>query len=164
MFDMNNDPIDPSAIGRLFQFLETVLSEDVLANACAIIGGDDLGMDDPAPTPGTPKAGGDFYAFKKESISMDTSIIAEMQKIRAAEAAVEPIVGPVIGMDSASGVYREALKRLGQPTNGVHPTALRLVFETACRRRGAGISMAVDSKAANGFAKRYPNAVPFKAI
>lgn len=55
-----------------------------------------------------------------------STIMRRLQEIRAAEAEVEPVVGSVLGMDSAGAIYGEALRRLGRDPRGLQGTAVRV--------------------------------------
>ncbi len=87
--------------------------------------------------------------------------------IREAESLVKPLVGEVLGMDSAEAIYRYALDKVDVPHKGVDASALPALVGMAVRLNqapaGAPASMANDSAAAAGaagdFAKMYPTAV-----
>ena len=81
--------------------------------------------------------------------------IREMQAIRAAEAAVAPIVGPIMGMDSEFSVYAEALKRLNVDTNGLQRSAAaaKSAFAMATRKSVHPRRIATDADLS-----RFPNA------
>ena len=87
-----------------------------------------------------------------------SAVIQEMQNIRLAEDAVAPVVGAITGMTSASGVYKEALTRLGVDHAGVTDTfSLSRIFEVA-RSRGHKPQVAMDSASLTRFKEKFPNA------
>jgi hypothetical protein len=82
-----------------------------------------------------------------------------LQDIQAAQADVAPVVGAIIGMDSAAEVFRTALSRLGVNTRSVYPSALPAVFRAARhRQRERGPSIAMDSAATASFDRMFPDA------
>lgn len=82
-------------------------------------------------------------------------------QIREAERAVRPYVGDLaVALDSADAVYETALKTLGVPTEGVHPTAFPAILSTIPVPGSAPKKTVVaqDAAAAKSFAERYPDA------
>jgi len=74
----------------------------------------------------------------------------QRREIRAAQdarEAVRPLVGDVIGMDSAGDIYRYALKQIGQDAAGVHDSALPALVNMAinAKRPARPARMAGDS-------------------
>ena len=86
----------------------------------------------------------------------------------AAKTAVAAVVGPLpsnLAADSADGVYVFGLRVLGYDTAQLgHPAAARVVFESIARKPQARKQLAMDSGSAEGFAKRFPNALPLKVV
>lgn len=87
--------------------------------------------------------------------------VKTQREIRDAERAVRPYVGDLaMAHDSADAVYRTALTTLGVKIDGVHPSALRAIL-AAQPVPGATVkkpAVAMDAAAADGFAKRFPDA------
>ena len=87
-----------------------------------------------------------------------SATIKEMQAIRMAEDAVQPIVGAVSGQTSASAVYKEALNRLGVDHAGVTDAySLSRIFAMA-KARGHRPGVAMDSANIAKRAEMFPNA------
>ena len=83
-----------------------------------------------------------------------------MQAIRAAEQHVEGVVGPILGMDSAVGVYREALSRLGhtlQASQIGNAVGGQKLFDMA-RSGGGQARQAYDTGAGTRRAAMFPHA------
>ncbi len=87
--------------------------------------------------------------------------VAHMNALRQAERDVLPLIGEVIGQDSAANVYKLALDAASVDTTGVDPTAygamvkmLNVNAETAV----AAPVVAMDSAAKSSFAERFPTA------
>lgn len=70
---------------------------------------------------------------------------AEAQALETAKDKVRPLVGNVMGMDSAADVYRFALKEKGVSTKGVHHTALPAMVDMLTRQGTPARTMAQDS-------------------
>ena len=100
--------------------------------------------------------------FKRREPMAYQQAIQEMQAIRQAEQDVAPIVGEVLGMDSALGVYRTALQRLGHnySTSDLGNTAgARAIFNQARRAGSQGqVRQAYDSGASARREHMFPNA------
>jgi hypothetical protein len=94
------------------------------------------------------------------------AVFREINDIRAAERAVAPYVGAVLGMDSAAAVYRHALTQMGHDCAGVHASALPAIWEAHKRNRSrnGAAPMATDSSSGAGFRSRFPHAAAIKAI
>jgi hypothetical protein len=74
---------------------------------------------------------------KKVEAAMD-SLRAEFKQLAQAERDVRPVVGDVIGMDSASDVYAFALKHMGVDSHGLTDTkALQALFKVASAQKPA---------------------------
>lgn len=92
--------------------------------------------------------------------AMDEALSA-FQQVREAEQATRPVLGEgTLNYDTAEGMYRAALSRLGVNTRDLHPSALKTVYETARRQRHTGGSaplLATDSARRNsGVLDRWP--------
>lgn len=92
------------------------------------------------------------------------STIKRMNAIRAAEEDVRPLIGAVVAQDSAEAVYKLALDHLQVDAEGVHPSAYRSLVQmhktTAIAKPIPRI--ALDAKANDDFASRYPTAGKLK--
>jgi hypothetical protein len=159
----DDDPTDTGSAGaahaKLLAFLEQKLKPSDLEEAQLLVEAlFQAGQEQPGTgkIDSSPQPGG---AMDQHSYAMDASDpIRRMQDIRCAEAEVQPVVGPVVGMDSAAGVFREALRRLGVDTWKIYPSALPVVFRHA-RAPGARRSVpAMDSAATADIARRFPGA------
>lgn len=60
---------------------------------------------------------------------------AEFQALEKAKEHVRPLVGALLGMDSAEAVYTEACKQLKIPTEGVHPSAFSALIDMHIKTR-----------------------------
>lgn len=93
--------------------------------------------------------------------------VREMQAIAQAQAEVAPVVGAVVAMDSAAGVYIEACKRLGVPDAALagvqnHTDGARTFFDIARQRhraRGNRLpAVAMDAATEAEHLKMFPHA------
>ncbi|MFT8346591.1 DUF2213 domain-containing protein [Gluconobacter oxydans] len=89
-----------------------------------------------------------------DAASVSRLVAAEVAKERLrnklaqdAREAVRPLVGDVIGMDSAGDIYRYALKQTGHDATGVHESALPALVSMAinAKRPARPARMAADS-------------------
>ncbi|MFT8482701.1 MAG: DUF2213 domain-containing protein [Gluconobacter cerinus] len=73
----------------------------------------------------------------------------ELRAAQDAREAVRPLVGDVIGMDSAGDIYRYALKQNGHDATGVHDSALPALVSMAidAKRPARPVRLAADSAA-----------------
>lgn len=73
----------------------------------------------------------------------------ELRAAQDAREAVRPLVGDVIGMDSAGDIYRYALKQTGHDAAGVHDSALPALVSMAidAKRPARPVRLAADSAA-----------------
>lgn len=180
---MNADPGD-DPMAKVMAYLQDKLSPEDLAAVQAMCQGEatdedpDDKRDDKMPK--KPFARDTIPANKTAPIgvtrgAMDAALakarkdaasdaVRTHQEIRAAERAVRPYVGdlPELAADSAEDVYRTALEMLGEDVEGVHPSAYSHILAkmptadaraTESKRRPA-----MDSRGAQGFAERFPNA------
>ena len=103
----------------------------------------------------------DLSYFQRREPMAFQQAIQEMQAIRLAEQEVAPIVGEVLGMDSALAIYRTALQRLGHnySTSDLGNTAgARAIFNQARRVGDGRIRQAYDSSDAPRRTAMFPNA------
>lgn len=105
------------------------------------------------------------------AIAAAVKITEERQRaIRTAEREVHPVVGEVtIAADSAAAIYKLALDHMGVDTAGVPDAALGALYRSvhkATEAKPAAVkpALAADSKAVEGFAKRFPNAAPIQNL
>jgi len=73
----------------------------------------------------------------------------ELRAAQDAREAVRPLVGDVIGMDSAGDIYRYALKQTGHDATDVHDSALPALVSMAidAKRPARPVRLAADSAA-----------------
>ncbi|QOF95653.1 DUF2213 domain-containing protein [Novacetimonas hansenii] len=72
-----------------------------------------------------------------------------------ARRAVRPLVGEVIGMDSADAIYRYALTQAGHDVATLHPSALRPMVDVVIGTRQAAPGAALATDAAPDFNARF---------
>lgn len=86
-------------------------------------------------------------AIKDAVAQAEKSIVERITAMNEAQRAVRPVVGDVLGMDSAAGVYKHALTTLGVDTAGVDSSAYAAMFKLAGQSRNQTNLpvMAVDS-------------------
>lgn len=72
-----------------------------------------------------------------------------------ARRAVRPLVGEVIGMDSADAIYRYALTQAGHDVAALHPSALRPMLDVVIGTRQAAPGAALATDAAPDFNARF---------
>ena len=93
--------------------------------------------------------------------SLEKRIEKKHADAREAERDVRPVVGDVIGMDSASDIYGFALDHLKVDRNGVEGIpALRALFKVASAKSTGGVTATVAMDSA-GLKERFPNANRF---
>jgi hypothetical protein len=167
------DADDPS--GALLTFLRERLPHDDYAKAeeLLVLVHEHLmstANDEPPPFPGRPRPGG---AEDRRYAMDEKDPIVRMQDIRTAEAEVEPYVGPVLAMDSAGAVFREAIRRLvGDRYAGVPVSGLPALWREVKRNRGGnagnsgggGTIRIHDPRAAASFVQRQPDAARIRVM
>jgi hypothetical protein len=119
---------------------------------------------------GRDKKAKDAEVEKKVEKAMDAAIkaavgkaTARMEALARAKSTVAPIIGEIVGLDSADDVYRLALDHLEIPTDGLNSVALeRMVMREVARPQTAPV-VAQDAAAGRSdwFAKNFPDAVKF---
>jgi hypothetical protein len=84
---------------------------------------------------------------------------ANERAIHEAERVVRPFVGDLnLAFDSAEDVYAAALKGLGVPIKGVHPSAYKTILEMQPRGGTRQARIAQDAAGAKSFSDMFPNA------
>jgi hypothetical protein len=161
------DDDEPDDLSQLCQFLAGVLSSEDLSTAQTLIENllnGPFGSDNEIKRLGA-KPGAGIAADRRITgvyTNMSTlDAVKQMQAIRAAEQAVEPFVGPVLGLDSAPAIYKTALQRMGHDARTLHPSACRVMFE-ALRHKGARPRMATDSATDAAMRARFPGVAALK--
>ena len=96
-------------------------------------------------------------------------IMADAQRLRDAERAVEPLIGKlVLAQDSADAVYRLALETVGVKAAGVHASALPAMVEmakqNAAQAARATPRLAHDAAAAKTFAEAHPEVARIRIL
>jgi hypothetical protein len=159
--DMAAMDADDDMVAKIMAFLEGKLSDEDMAALGEMTAAPPMdGAED--ETPDAPPFGKKPPAMDAALIARNarTSAIAEMNAIRAAERAVEPIVGKLaMAMDSADAVYRMALDARKVPHKGIRETAA-LAAMVALLPTGAAVSpIAMDHKTVrDDFRTRFPGA------
>lgn len=148
---------DDDMVAKLLTFLEGKLSDDDLAAAKQMASGQ--AQDEPPPFEGEPKVDKPAMdaAIRK---GIDTAV-ARVNALHKAREDVKPLVGDVIGMDSAAAVYRFALDKAGVDTAGVHDSALAVLVDQQVKLSAAPAArkpIALDAKQNDEFVKRFPAA------
>jgi uncharacterized protein len=136
-------------------------------------------MDNPPPTPGTPKPpvaeGAKPEGITKPAMdaaiakARDEAVTATMKRMRDiadAEKIVRPYVGEIaIAQDSAEAVYRLALEAAGVDLAGVPSGAYRAMVQMLPKTGTASPrQIAEDTKLPSDFDKMFPNANRVRAI
>jgi hypothetical protein len=103
-------------------------------------------------------------ALNKNTQETEARVMKRMQDLRAAEKEVQPLVGEVAAMDSAEDVYKFALDAAGVDLTDVPSSAYRSLVKMQLAHAAAPKTprVAMDAKAEQGFAERYPNAATLK--
>lgn len=114
----------------------------------------------------------DMPPVKKQA--MDAAISAAVTKerengrqIEAAKEEVRAYVGKLpMAFDSAADVYKAALTAMKVNTKDVHPSAFRAILQAQPKpgRVQTPAPLAMDAKAANGFAERHPGAASVRHV
>jgi hypothetical protein len=100
-----------------------------------------------------------------DAAAIRSATLKEVADIRAAEKAVFPYVGEVMGMDSAAAVYKLALDAAKIDTKGVHPSAFPAMVKMLPRPDASepkAPRIALDAKADAEFRSRFPTAQALK--
>jgi hypothetical protein len=161
--DDPNDPAAGVAHAKLLKFLEQKLRPSDLDEAQLLVEAlFQAGQEQPGTGKigGIPQPGGAMDASLRRYAFDSADPVRRMQDVRAAEAEVSPVVGPVVGMDSAVDIFSAALSRLGVDAGKIHPSAMPTLFRLARQRqreRGTP-AVAMDSRTSNDLATRYPGA------
>jgi hypothetical protein len=167
--DMNMDD-DGETITRLKAALKAKgMSDDEIEALCKAA--PPAAMDDPPPTPGTPKPPSETVSKQAMDAAIavassaaarqaETATIARLNAVREAERFAAQWVGELnIAQDSAEGVYRMALTTLGVPdVKDVPGAALKHILMAQPKpgaRSNRPSEMAADASAAAGFNSRW---------
>lgn len=106
---------------------------------------------------------GEEVVKKEEMVKAMDSLRAEMNQVNQARADVRPVVGDVIGMDSAAEIYGFALDHLGVKRDGVTDTAaLKALFQFASSYKPAPAPTIAQDSAAT--ASRFPGVRRFRNL
>jgi hypothetical protein len=103
-------------------------------------------------------------ALQKATKEAEDRAIKRMRDLRTAEIEVQPLVGNVAAMDSAEDVYKFALDSAGVDLTDVPAAAYRSLVKMQLQHAAAQKTprVAMDAKADQGFAERYPDAQKLK--
>jgi hypothetical protein len=103
----------------------------------------------------------DSAAVRKLIRAAEQRAAKRFAAIDTAKRDVAPLIGEVIGQDSAEAIYKLALDAAEVSTKGVHPSAYKAMVDMVRKTRESR-GMAQDTAAVtthhSDFAKRYPNA------
>lgn len=89
--------------------------------------------------------------------------VAQFNALRQAEIDVKPLLGEVLGQDSASGVYKMALDHLKIDVTGVDPSAYGAMVKLALSAKPNETPVvAMDAAAGSTFASLFPSAGKLK--
>lgn len=177
------DAIDADPVEEVLAMLRGKLTDEELAAVAAKLQAMAGGAAAPAAgvdaTPplgaGTPPLGSEPSGFPpkdddKKPPAMDEATVKNLiaqaeergrqaaQAIADAKTFVAPWVGAVVAQDSAEAVFGAALKILGIPTEGVHPSALKQILAAQPKpgSTGAPRRLAQDSAAADKLLAAVP--------
>jgi len=111
---------------------------------------------------------------KGESVAAAVAAtVKHLSDLHEAERIVKPLVGEVLGMDSASSVYRMALDQKGVDVKGVHPSAYKSMVQMLLAKggnteggahQGNKAKMAADAAATSRFKEMFPEAGAVKQL
>lgn len=149
--------------GDILEFLKGKLSDEDYTAAAALLmpkGAED--EDEPAMKPGeeTVSKPAMDAAIAAATAKATSDALAAAKAIREAERAVRPYVGELsMAHDSADAVYRTAFDILGVKHRDVHPSAFPaiLAVQTPTANKKT-VPLAMDAKAKESFASRFPDA------
>ncbi len=100
-------------------------------------------------------------AFDEAAITqrIQAKVAEEFRELEKAKEAVRPLVGSVMGMDSAKDVYKFALESANINVKGVHPSAYPAMLSMALQSQSnTKHSYAMDSSARSDFDAMFPSA------
>jgi hypothetical protein len=155
---------DDDMMAKIMAFLDGKLSPEDMASLGSIVGGDANDDDDAPAMDDEPDAppGGKKPAMDAALIRANArkDAIADMNAIRTAERAVEPIVGRLaIAMDSADAVYRFALDARKVPHKGITQTTALAAMVAMLPTGEAKPAIAMDHATVEAdFRTRFPGA------
>ncbi|NTA27407.1 DUF2213 domain-containing protein [Allorhizobium ampelinum] len=163
--------------GDIHAFLKSKLSDEDYAQACELMKPAMDEDDDKEEDKKDMAKDEEEVPVKPDMVSkpaMDAAIAAAVERTaknmaaaRAAEKAVRPYVGELsVAMDSAEGVYKTALEMMGVKTKGIHPSAYEAILMSqpvpgAAQKK---THVAMDAKAKDDFASRFPGVRQIKTI
>ena len=154
---------DASPADEIKAMLSGKVDEETIAKICAMVAPAAADCTAKDAEPGEEK---EEKGMKKEEVkaamdSLEKRIEKKHADAREAERDVRPVVGDVIGMDSASDIYGFALDHLKVDRNGVEGIpALRALFKVASAKSTGGVTATVAMDSA-GLKERFPNANRF---
>lgn len=159
---------DPDLADKLLAILKRALPDADFAEVATMIrrlaGDDDLDPDDFDLTTGQRLRAMDQ---RPRVYAMDSAgdAFRRMNDLRAAEREVAPVVGEVLGMDSAGDVFKTALGRLGVSTAGLPGTpALAAAFRIARRQHLDGGRPMPPARNSAAIAQLCPDAARVRVL
>jgi hypothetical protein len=166
---------DSDATTELMEFLKYKLDDQAYLKAelmVKAIAGTSATDDDPDDSSTIPGAMDQRMLMAFDFASTSAGRIVADREVAISE--VEATVGrhTVLACDSAASVFKAALKQMGVPTTGIHPSALPAIFRAHRdrMRRGSGDGgsprpyVAQDARGTADFDRRFPDIGRLKAI
>lgn len=167
LLDVEQDPVavepmttaaaDESPEGKLRALLAGKVEDAVIDEACALM----------APAAAVDEDVDDDKPMDKEEVkaAMDAYGKKLRDELRDAEQArrdVQPVVGNMLGQDSAADIYRFALAHMKIAHDGVNELpALKALFNVANSKAAAPVRMAADSVS---MVEQFPGAARFRTV
>lgn len=150
------------AVAKVLNFLRDKLSDDDYAAAARLVQAEeamDEASDDDKDKPAM-DAATVTRRISEAAENARKGALADAAAIRTAEREVQPVVGELVAMDSASAVYRAGLEALGVDVTKLPASAYGETFRAVKAVRDAVPTMAHDSRPSpnsrNDFDKRFP--------
>lgn len=129
--------LDPEALAKALAAIQPLaVDEDKIDD-------DDMGEDEDEDDDKDDKPAMDAAAVKKLIADAEARGAARVAAIEVAKRDVAPLVGEVIGLDSAEAVYKFALDQSGVDTKGVHASAFKAMVGVLTAAKD---KLAVDAK------------------
>lgn len=144
---------DVSPEGKIREMLQGKVDDQVIESICQMIAPKSL--DSAEKIAEKPKE----EDFKAAMDSYGEKLKKELREAAEAAKDVHPVVGDIMGMDSASDVYGFALDHMKIDRKGVDGVAaLRALFKVAASKKSIPKEVAMDSD----ISKKYPNICRFR--
>ena len=150
-----------AAVARILNFLREKLSDEDYAAAARLVEAEEAMDEEPGDDDDKNKPAMDAKAVARMVEGARKSALAEAAAIRTAEREVQPVVGELVAMDSASAVYAAGLEALGVDLTGLDAKSYGATFRAVKAARDAVVpTLAQDGRPSgnsrNDFDKRFP--------